>query len=101
MIIDLNMIGLLLTDLNQELSYKASENYPAQDGKPVLKLHSDGERHQIFMFDGLLIWDSELDKAFSDLKIEEEIEQNTRENFEKHIRLLINDKLAMFESLNA
>lgn len=97
-IIDLNMLGLLISDLNKEICYKMGEDGLYDPSLKHLSLSSDGEDHCILLLDEF-IWCSKLEKEMEDIPIETEMSLNERENFEVHLRLLINDKINKIKNL--
>ncbi len=98
-LLSLDNLGLILHDLNKELSYKASENNPGMENQYLLRMCSDGDHHIIYFNDSFL-WSSELESMMEpNMTIEKQMTLNEREHFEKHLRLLINDKLEVFNDI--
>ncbi len=99
-LIDLNMIGILLEELNREIAYKITEKSgaPLEKAPKLLTIHSEGTDHRI-KFAGITIWDSEKEKKYEDLKPEEELNLNTKENFETFLRNAINGELETLSQL--
>lgn len=97
-IISLDNIALILSDLNRELAYKASENNPGNEGKKYLTLLSDGDNHSIWMT-GIEIWNSLTEKELENIPIEKELILNEREHFEAHLRSLIMDAVNMMNKI--
>ena len=100
-IIDLNMVGILLSDLNKELNYKISEIEPClydEDGGDYLQFNTDGNNH-IISFLGGVLWCSIQEKNLENMPVEVEMSLNERDKFETHIRLLINDKIRFLKNL--
>ena len=94
-LISLDMIGMMLDDLNHELHFKITENKAiAADPKNVdfLVLITNGNIH-IIHFMGIEIYNSAFTEMVERPTIEKEMEGNTRERFEKYIRLCIQDEL--------
>ena len=97
-IIDLNMLSSLIADLNQEINYKLGEDDIYNPKLNLLNLSSDGEDHCIIMIN-TCIWSSKIEKELENIPVETEMSLNERENFETHLRLLINDKINKFKNL--
>lgn len=97
-LINLNMLGMLISDLNKEILYKVTEELEIPTITKFIFLHSDGDNHKIFFLDEV-IWDSEVEKNFENIPIEKDIELNERENFEKHLRNLINDRVEIVKNI--
>lgn len=98
-IISLDNLGLILSDLNDEVSYKAAENNPSLEGQSLLTLVSDGKTHRI-LFQKTVIWCSQLRQEMENLTPEQEMTLNERENFEKHLRVLINDHIGTLNNVS-
>ena len=96
-LIDLNMLALMLSDLNKEISYKTSEEGPP-DNKPALTLCSDGDNHSIYFYSEL-IWCSLIQRQMESIPTEIELSLNERKNFEAHLRLLIGDQINKIKNL--
>ncbi len=92
------MLGILITDLNKEISYKLGEESVYDPTLKLLSLHSDGEDHCILILNETL-WSSKLEKELESIPVEKEMNLNERENFEAHLRLLINDKINNLKNL--
>lgn len=97
-LIDLNMLGILILDLNKEISYKLGEDSVYDPSLKLLSLCSDGEDHCILMLNETL-WSSKLEKELENIPVEAEMHLNERENFEVHLRMLINDKINRIKNL--
>lgn len=97
-IISLDNISLILSDLNGEISYKISENESEQPNRKFLTLLSDGDNHKILLLNQE-IWCSKLEIELENIPTEVELTLNERKNFEKHLRLLINDKINSLKNL--
>lgn len=96
-IISLDNIALIINDLNREMIYKISENR-SEFNEELLFLVSSGDDHSINIF-GAEIWSSKSEKELENIPIEIEIELNERKQFEKHIRVLIMDKINILKNL--
>ena len=100
-LISLDMIGMMLDDLNRELHYKITANKAlAIEPKNVdfLILITNGNVH-IIHFMGIEIYNSAFTEMVEQPTIEEELEGNTRERFEKYIRLCIQDELEVLSKI--
>lgn len=88
------MIGVLLEELNREIAYKITEKsgLPLEKAPKLLSIQSEGTDHKIH-FAGIPVWDSAKEKQYENLKPEDELELNTKENFEKFLRRAINDEI--------
>lgn len=99
MILDMNMLSILVADLNKELHYKIGETKPLA-GKPedydFLIYVSNGE-HITIKFMGIEIWSSQAAIQFENPTPEEQMSWGERENFEPHLRQLIQDELNALE----
>ena len=100
-LLDLNMIGHLIDDINKEIAYQISEHteIPQQNITRFVTLHSSGEEHSIYLL-GIKIFDSEEEAQYDPIKPEEEIELNTRENFEVFLRQLIMAELDLIAQID-
>jgi len=94
----LDNVAEILQDLNKELRFKFSENTPQEPNRIWVHLETDGEVHRI-IFLGKVIWDSAVEKSLEDIPPEMEMKLNERHRFEKHIKMLINDELAIFSNV--
>lgn len=99
-LISLDMIGMMLEDLNKELHYKFNENSPKPNERlDYLVCMTQGSIH-VISFMGIEIWNSSVAIAMEKPSIEEQLEQNTRQNFEEYIRLCIQDELDRFQNVD-
>jgi hypothetical protein len=97
-LISLDMIGMLISDMNREIHYKLTENQLLNSDLKPLSLNSDGDNHLI-LFLGDILWSSQIEKNFENIPLREELTLNERKNFEKHLRLLINDRILQIKNL--
>lgn len=101
MLIDMNMVHSMIADFNKELFYKMSEIRELAgipEDYDFLVLVTNGE-HITIKFLGVEIFNSQNVKRFDNLTVEKEIAFGERENFEQHIRLLIQDELNVLEKV--
>ena len=102
MIIDMNLVALIISELNQELHYKISESKPLA-GQPedygFLIFVSNGE-HVTIKFLGVEIWNSQILERFESPTVEQQIEWTERQQFEPHLRRLIQDELSALEKIS-
>lgn len=102
LLISLDMIGMMLSDLNEELNYKITEFLPLPKnpkGHSFLTLETNGVTH-VIKFMGIEVWNSFVEIQLSNPSIETQMDLNTREEFEKHIRLCIGDAIKPFMSID-
>jgi hypothetical protein len=99
-LLDLNMIGELVEDLNKELLYKAGEHTPLHPDTRMLALSTDGSDHRIY-FLGMQIYSTRIERNYEDIPVEVDMELNERENFEPLLRQLINDQLDILKNIHA
>lgn len=98
-LLSLDMTAMLLSDLNKELHFKISENHPVAPDAVFLTMWSDGTVHKIFFMDQL-IYSTEAEKIYENMPLRVEIEMNERDNFEKHLRLLINNQVSIYKDID-
>jgi len=99
-LISLDMIGMMLDDLNREFHYKVNEGEPEPNrDMDYLICMTQGKVH-IIHFLGQEIWNSAVSDMIEKPTIEEQLEKNTRENFEIYIRLCIQDSIDRFQNIN-
>lgn len=95
------MVRDLIEDLNKEINYKLSEKEPClfnEEGGDYLQVNIDGNKIQIF-FLGSILFCSKTEQELENIPVEKQMNLNERENFEIHIRLLINDKINYIKDL--
>ncbi len=100
-LLDLNMLRDLCDELNKEINYQLSEKEPClynKEGGDYLQLNSDGNNIQIFFLGGIL-YCSRTEQELENIPVERQMDLNERNNFEIHIRLLINDKIEFLKDL--
>jgi hypothetical protein len=69
------------------------------DTYDYLCLISNGTTH-IIHFMGIEIYNSFFTKMYEEPTVEQQMERNTRENFEKYIRECIEDELKTFQNIS-
>ncbi len=97
-LLSLDMLSMLIEDLNKEINYKMGEYSLIPEGTRLLHLSSDGSHHGIY-FLGDIIYSTALEKQYEKIPVEKDIVLNERNNFENHLRNLINDKINMLKNL--
>lgn len=97
-IVSLDNLALIVAHLNEEIKYKMGEHTEAPVTEDTLCIMSNGDNVSL-IFCGFNIWDSLTEQEFENIPLRAQMELNERENFEAHIRLLINDKINILKNL--
>jgi hypothetical protein len=100
-LLDLNMVSILVDDLNTQIKYQVSGHIgiPMEQVQRFLTLQSDGGDHVIY-FLGSKLWSTADEREFENVPVEAEIELNTRVNFERFLRNLIQEEVSAISSIN-
>jgi len=100
-LLDLNMLGILVQELNDLLAYQISEKMkiPPDKAPQLINVHSCGGEHKI-TFIGITIWDSHIEKMYEQPTPEKEIEMNSYENFKKFLTTAIRKEVAIISQIN-
>lgn len=97
-IVSLDNLALIVAYLNEEIKYKMGDYTEAPVTEDTLCIMSNGDSVSL-IFLGFTIWDSLTEQEFENIPLRAQMELNERENFEAHIRLLINDKINILKNL--
>lgn len=99
-LLDLNMLGILVQELNEELAFQISDKMkiPPSKAPQLVNVHSCGSDHKI-TFLGVTIFDSHIEKMYEQPTPEREMELNTRENFEAFLRKSIQREVAIISQI--